>query len=320
MPLLLSKVKKLEDYARDLSKEMSNLPPNPNLQKEMRQELLKLIMRDKFYPTKVEQFKDWPLIALKAEANRIERISYDPGMKRSAPDWSKYKKKIADLTLEYKRKKQELVTTKFGRAKAIEKWSRQYTNMVYAKLEKKRETDPTVPKKPAYRDKKVDEPQQQALSLKTLFTSSDTSIIALDHRKEQKQMEEEEKAQEADIMKMALQRMIEENTDSEKPQDLAKRVITRPPSPNSSKIKALPRNPLNSKILKWKSDQKTHALTLLKSSGEVKHISRENALGLCVADLQDLLKLQLCRDEDDEDSLNSELQFKWQTREMPMRQ
>ncbi|MFS8018817.1 hypothetical protein Hanom_Chr15g01396521 [Helianthus anomalus] len=74
MQIALSKVKKLEDYARDLSKEMSNLPPNADLQKEMREDLLELIMRDKFYPTKAEQFKVWPLIALKAEANRIERV------------------------------------------------------------------------------------------------------------------------------------------------------------------------------------------------------------------------------------------------------
>ncbi|MFS7969784.1 hypothetical protein Hanom_Chr09g00813261 [Helianthus anomalus] len=39
MQLLLSKVKKLEDYARDLSKEMSDLPPNTDLQKEMRKDL-----------------------------------------------------------------------------------------------------------------------------------------------------------------------------------------------------------------------------------------------------------------------------------------
>ncbi|MFS7930588.1 hypothetical protein Hanom_Chr04g00346021 [Helianthus anomalus] len=86
-------------------------------------------------------------------------------------------------------------------------------------------------------------------------------------------------------MKEALQRMIAENPDSTKSQDPAKRVISRPPSPNSSKIKTLPRNPLSSKILKWKFDQKTHVLTLLKSSGKIEHISRENALGLSVEDL-----------------------------------
>ncbi|MFS7929448.1 hypothetical protein Hanom_Chr04g00332661 [Helianthus anomalus] len=193
MQFLLTKVKQLEYYARDLSKEMSNRPPEPDLQTEMRKDLLELIMREKFYPAKVEQFKDWPLMALKSEVNRIERIKNDPGMKKSAPNWSKYKKAIADLALEYKRKKQELVAAKVGTAKAIAKWSRQYTDMAYERLERRRETDPTVPKKPTYKDKKADDPQQQALSLKTLFTSSNTTIISFDHRKRQKQMEGEEK-------------------------------------------------------------------------------------------------------------------------------
>ncbi|MFS7954386.1 hypothetical protein Hanom_Chr07g00629661 [Helianthus anomalus] len=120
----LSKVMKLEHYARDLSKEMSNLPPNVDLQKKLRKDLLELIMRDKFYPAKVKQFKDWPLIALKAEINRIERVKIDPQMKRSTPDWNKYKKAIAELTLEYKRKKAELVAAKYGLAKTISKWFR----------------------------------------------------------------------------------------------------------------------------------------------------------------------------------------------------
>ncbi|KAJ0541551.1 hypothetical protein HanLR1_Chr09g0309161 [Helianthus annuus] len=154
-----------------------------------------------------------------------------------------------------------------------------------------------------------------------LFTSSDTSIIALNQGKRQKQMDEKEvKAHEDLIMKEALQRIIAENQDLAKSQDSAKVVISRPPYPNSSKIKTLPRNPLDSKILKWKSDQKTHVLTLLKSSGEVKHISRENALGMSVEDLQDLLELTLCRDENDEDSMNFELQFKGQVKELLMRQ
>ncbi|MFS7911863.1 hypothetical protein Hanom_Chr02g00123101 [Helianthus anomalus] len=84
MQFLLTKVKQLEDYARDLSKEMSNLLPEANLQKEMRKDLLELILREKFYTAKVEQFNDWPLIILKSEANRIKRIKNDPGMIRSA--------------------------------------------------------------------------------------------------------------------------------------------------------------------------------------------------------------------------------------------
>ncbi|MFS7905615.1 hypothetical protein Hanom_Chr01g00049741 [Helianthus anomalus] len=96
MQFLLTKVKQLEDYARDLSKEMSNLPPEADLQQEMRKDLA-LITREKFYLAKAEQFRDWPLIALKHEATRIERIKNDPGMKRSAPNWSKYKRQLLIL-------------------------------------------------------------------------------------------------------------------------------------------------------------------------------------------------------------------------------
>ncbi|MFS7935120.1 hypothetical protein Hanom_Chr05g00399751 [Helianthus anomalus] len=235
MQFLLTKVKQLEDYARDLSKEMSNLPPEVGLQKDPRQDLLALIMSEKFYPAKVEQFQNWPLVALKTELNRIERINRDLGMKRSAPNWSKYNKKIADLTLEYKRKRGELVAAQYGTARQISKWSRQYIDQTYNKLEELRRTDPTAPKKPAYKDKKADDPKQQDLSLKTLFTSSDTSTIALNQRKKQKQMDEEEqeRAQQDDIMKVALQQMLVENLDSTRLLDLAKRVMSRPPSPNS---------------------------------------------------------------------------------------
>ncbi|XP_035840309.1 uncharacterized protein PB18E9.04c-like [Helianthus annuus] len=86
MQFLLTKVRQMEDYARDLSKEMSNLPPEADLQKEMRKDYLAFIMKEKFYPAKEEQFSEWPLIALKHEVNRIERIKNDPGMKRSAPN------------------------------------------------------------------------------------------------------------------------------------------------------------------------------------------------------------------------------------------
>ncbi|MFS7993784.1 hypothetical protein Hanom_Chr12g01098181 [Helianthus anomalus] len=120
-------------------------------------------------------------------------------------------------------------------------------------------------------------------------------------------------------MKEDLKRMITENPELAKAQSTAQPVITRPQSLNSSSNKNLPRNPLDSKILKWKSDKQTHVLALIKSSGEVKKISREQALGLSVEDLQDFLDLTLCRDEDDTNSLDFELQFKGQVRELLMR-
>ncbi|MFS7945438.1 hypothetical protein Hanom_Chr06g00524321 [Helianthus anomalus] len=74
----LSKVRKLEDFVRDLSKEMPNLPPNADLQRKMRKYLLELIMSDKPYPTKEHQVKDWPVTTLKEEANRNERMKNGP--------------------------------------------------------------------------------------------------------------------------------------------------------------------------------------------------------------------------------------------------
>ncbi|MFS7986789.1 hypothetical protein Hanom_Chr11g01014371 [Helianthus anomalus] len=110
----LSKVRKLEDFAKDLRKKMLNLPPNADLQKELRKDLMELIMRDKPYPAKEHEFKDWPLTALKEEANRCERMKNDPQMRKTAPNRNKFKKSSADLALEYKRKRAELVAAKYG--------------------------------------------------------------------------------------------------------------------------------------------------------------------------------------------------------------
>ena len=67
------------------------------------------------------------------------------------------------------------------------------------------------------------------------------------------------------------------------------------------------------------SDQKTHVLTLLRFNGEVKHISRNQALGLSAEDLQDLLELTLCRDEDDTSSKDFEEEFKRKAKELLMK-
>ena len=96
--------------------------------------------------------------------------------------------------------------------------------------------------------------------------------------------------------------------------------MNRPASPNTSTNKHLPRNPPGSKIQKWETDKQTCVLTLLRSGGEVEKISREQALGLSLEDLQDLLDLPLSRDDEDTDALDFELQFKGQIRELLMRQ
>ena len=61
-------------------------------------------------------------------------------------------------------------------------------------------------------------------------------------------------------------------------------------------------------------------MTFLRSGGEVEKISRKQALGLSLEDLQDLLDLPLSRDDEDTDALDFELQFKGQIRELLMRQ
>ncbi|MFS8034619.1 hypothetical protein Hanom_Chr17g01583261 [Helianthus anomalus] len=105
----LSKVRKLEDFARDLRKDMSNLPPNADLQRKLRKYLLELIMREKPYPASVQRLAS---TALKEEAKKCDRMKNDPQMKKTAPNWNKFRKSSVDLSLEYKRKRAELVTAK----------------------------------------------------------------------------------------------------------------------------------------------------------------------------------------------------------------
>ena len=122
----------MEDYAQVLSKEKTDQ------RKAVRKELIAYIMKEKFYPAEENQFEEWPIVALKHEANRIERIKNDPRKKKTAPNWNKYKKLIADLTSEYKMKKQELVDAKVDTAKTIAKWTKQYTDReIFPNQEKK---------------------------------------------------------------------------------------------------------------------------------------------------------------------------------------
>ena len=123
-----------------------------------------------------------------------------------------------------------------------------------------------------------------------------------------------------DLVKEGIKIMIKEDLGLEQSANTAQTVMNRPASPNTSSNKNLPRNPPDSKVLKWKTDKQTHVLTVIKSSGEVKKITREQALALSLEDLQDLLDLPLCRDEDGTDALDFELQLKGQTRELLMRQ
>ncbi|XP_022024602.1 pollen-specific leucine-rich repeat extensin-like protein 2 [Helianthus annuus] len=87
----LSKVKKLEDFAKDLSKSMSELPPNTGLQEELRVDYLDHIMKYKPYKVNRVQFRDWSVDALKEEIDRIAKMNNDPQIKKIAPNWKKSK-------------------------------------------------------------------------------------------------------------------------------------------------------------------------------------------------------------------------------------
>ncbi|MFS7955627.1 hypothetical protein Hanom_Chr07g00644841 [Helianthus anomalus] len=71
----LSKVRKLEDFAKDLSKSMSERPINPELEKEQREDYVEHIMRHTPYKATRAQFKDWLLDALKEEIERITKCA-----------------------------------------------------------------------------------------------------------------------------------------------------------------------------------------------------------------------------------------------------
>ncbi|MFS8002216.1 hypothetical protein Hanom_Chr13g01199481 [Helianthus anomalus] len=178
----LSKVRKLEDYDRDLSKSMSDLPPNNELQKTPRNDLLNIIMVTKPYKAYRSYFKDWPLGFLKEEFDRNELMKKDPQMKKSAPNWKKYKKFDVDEALRYKRKRAELVAANYGTARSIARWFKQNIDLTYKKLEELRKTYPSVPQKPVYNDETTNRPQQ-TLSSKKLFSSADVSISVLNQRK-----------------------------------------------------------------------------------------------------------------------------------------
>src|ERR1043165_6625605 len=71
-----------------------------------------------------------------------------------------------------------------------------------------------------------------------------------------------------------------------------RKLIGRPPSPNSSRIKLHLSRSSDSKILKWKVNKDTHELTLLRSVGSAQKLSMDDAHGLCADDLQTLLNLR----------------------------
>ncbi|MFS7948358.1 hypothetical protein Hanom_Chr06g00559061 [Helianthus anomalus] len=204
----LSKVRKLEDFARDLSKKMSNLPPNVELQKTLRDDFLNIIIETQPYKAYKSDFKDWPLEALKEEVDRIEKMKNDPKMLKSDPNWKQYNKVDADEALRYTRKRTELVAANYGTAKAIARWSKQNVDLTYKRLEELRKTDPTVPQKPVHNDETTVRPQQ-TLPSKKLFSSEDVSISSLNQRKTQQLIDEEDEKREEEIRKEVIRNQID---------------------------------------------------------------------------------------------------------------
>ena len=203
----LGEVKKLEDFARDLSKNMSNLSPNAELQKTLRNDFLNTIMETKPYEAYMSDFKDWPLEALNEEVNRIEKMNKDPQMPKSAPNWKQYKKVEVDEVLKYKRMKAELVAAKVGTARQIGKWTKQSIDLAYSRLEERRKTDSSLPKKPVYKDETT-VIRRQTVTSKKLSSSADVSIAILKQRKRQQLMDEEDENRYAEYRKESIRNQL----------------------------------------------------------------------------------------------------------------
>ena len=153
-------------------------------------------------------------------------------------------------------------------------------------------------------------------SFKTLLRRYSTNLHLQTLQKDKREVERQELIEQETAEDIAAADKVIEEAFKRMSESL--HVLSRPSSLNSSANKSLPRNPLGLKILKWMSDQKTHVLTLVRANGEVKYISRKEALGLSVEDLQDLLELSLCRDEDDQSAKNFEAEFKEQAKALLM--
>ncbi|MFS7962556.1 hypothetical protein Hanom_Chr08g00728041 [Helianthus anomalus] len=126
--------------------------------------------------------------------------------KQTPPVCSQYKKNIPEKALEPKRMKEEMITANYGSRNQVTRWTEVKVVETYKRLEEIRKKDPTALKRPDYPEAVV--PAKQTLPIKRTATTTAPSAIAVYQKKRQKQMEEIEKAQEADLMKEALQRMI----------------------------------------------------------------------------------------------------------------
>ncbi|KAJ0588434.1 hypothetical protein HanIR_Chr04g0174611 [Helianthus annuus] len=215
--------------------------------------------------------------------------------------------------------KEELIIAEYGSKNFVSKWGEARVRTTYKRLEELRRKDPTAPQKPDYSKAGVSKGLSK-LQPKRTTAPAGTAIYK---RRRQSQLSAETVQDILTgnaIVKKGILLMLKEESELEQSASTAQPVMNRPASPNSSTNKNLPKNPSGSKIQKWKTDKQTHVLTLLRSDGEEKKLTREQALGLSLEDLQDLLDLPLSRDDDDTDALTFELQFKGQIRELLLRQ
>ncbi|MFS7963378.1 hypothetical protein Hanom_Chr08g00737371 [Helianthus anomalus] len=308
---LLTQVRALEQFAKNVCQQISE-----RADKSLRKDYIENIMTYKKYKGDKHMYKCWTIPELEKEVARIhERIKNK--VKQSPP--RKFKQIEDDKALELKRMKEELIIAEYGSRNSVSKWGEDRVRATYKRLEELRKKDPSVPQKPDYNKAEV---SKRPPKLQAKRTSAPTGA-AIYKRRSQKQLDAEttqELIAGDDLVKEGIKRMIEETLDMNKYASTVQPVMNRPASPNSSTNKNLPRNPSGSKVLKWKTDKQTHVLTVFRSDGEVKKLTREQALGPSLEDLQDLLDLPLSRDEDDTDALTFELQFKGQIRELLLRQ
>ncbi|MFS7939121.1 hypothetical protein Hanom_Chr05g00447991 [Helianthus anomalus] len=184
LSLELSKVSKLEEFAKDLSKSISEKPITAGLDNELREDYIEHVIAHKPYKETRAQFKDWSSDALKKKIERITKMLNDTSVKPNPPNWKKGKQVNPDKALKLKRMRAELVAASYGTARSISRWSEDKIVETYKRLEQLRAKDPTVPQNPAY-PPTATIPQQTKTSNKQPSASA-LSIAALKQVKRQK--------------------------------------------------------------------------------------------------------------------------------------
>ncbi|KAJ0916301.1 hypothetical protein HanPSC8_Chr06g0260061 [Helianthus annuus] len=310
---LLTQVSSLERFAKNVSQQISE-----RAAETLKKDYIESIMFYKKYKGERHMYKEWIVPELEAESARIH-VMIKRKVTHTPPDWAKFKKNVPEKQLELKRMKEELVVAEFGTKRQVARWKEDLVRSTYKRLEELRKKDPKIPQKPDYPEAAVSKGPSK-VQIRRATAPAGTAIYK---RRTQSQFGAET-VQEIlagnAVLKEGLLRTLKEELEQENSATTAQPVMNRPASPNTSANKHLPRNPPGSKIQKWATDKQTCVLTLLRSGGVVDKISREQALGLSLEDLQDLLDLPLSRDDEDTDALDFELQFKGQIRELLMRQ